>query len=383
MQSGPLIPFVLPSQVFSASGNFNVPLDTLPKRINNGLIAHVASFLFALPLAPTYSSGVGTLVGDNKAVNNIPLYDGVAQRFQGNFNDMRNAERMQIGKTVFPDETYAASASTRAIVREFTFGPRNFIASPTDFIVPCSILIGSSIQGTWGALADIDANCTAASGTMRVIAMIYGLDNELRIPAVYEVRSYNAGAPDIQLPGTYAYDFIAMYKSTYAAFSAGDVGNVTLDFGTGTLLQAVKAVDLSYMFNIAKNAGINGFIGEPEAASAVNQRRVNPTTPTALTDAENNLQPIWWSPLACKQSKLTVSAGTARLQWGGSLTTAQILTGRFLPANSQSQEIYVQRALANLQNMRTTTFGIKTLKGKEFKGDMKPFMSLTFKLAQK
>ena len=383
MQAGTLIPFQLPSQAYSASGAFQIALDTIPKRINNGLISHVAKFNFILPLTTTFSSGVGSIVGDNSAVNQSIIYDGIAQRFQGGFNELRTAERMQLGKPAYADETLAASAAERVICREFNFGPKNLIGAPSDFLLPALMLMGSTIQGQFGSLAAIDTNCTVATGTMRTIAWLYGLDSEMRIPPVYEVRTISATGGYLTLPGTYAYDFIAMYKSTYADWAAGEVGNVTVDFGTGPLTQAVNATDIGREFAVCKNAGTNGFSGQPSSANDVSIRSVNEGTPTALAAAENNIQPAWFSPINGKISKLTTSTGTAYLQWNGTVTSAQVQVGRFIPQNAQTLSVYAQRAMANMPDLSIVSQKIKTLKGADYKGNMGPYMPITLKLTRK
>ena len=380
MKFGHLIPYVLPSQAYSASGTATSQLKDLPKRIF-GRIAHLVAITFALAFTPTYSSGTGTQVGNHNAVRNCDIWDGKAYRFVGGFNALRAKNRLATGAERVPlPDTDTASATARYMRHTWDALPLNFQGAPSDGAIACANLVQGEVRYTFGALADIDANCTACTGSLRIIAWLMLLD-EIRIPPAYQFQALTASAADVPIPGRAAFDVVALLNSaSYDAITAGDFGAIRFDLGYGDIIPSVNSQDLTaaYQHFIGKGE-VGVFQGDQAAASDDNGKVVNHGTPTALVASPVDLQVILHSGPQSMISKLEVADVAARLQWSGTQTTGVVLYGRILPQDQSVRATNMVEALSIL-GAKQKGFGPKTLSKKGYNGPKLDFFPFVVKV---
>lgn len=366
------VPYKLPSKTFAASGHDPILLNALPKMVY-GLIAHVWKFSFNLIFTPSFVTPP-TTVGNHNVVKAIDLWDGKVIRFRGGFNHLRAKERLSSGRVRVPDaDTDTATDNARVVRRTLHMGPPNF-SKPSDFATPCGIFANGELRLTWGSLADISPDATQCTGTLRSVAWLELL-HEIRIPPIYEWFFSGAAAKEALLSGRAAYESVALLDSdSFGAIANGDFGAITFDPGGTPLVGSVPAYDLTaaYLDDYAPGE-VGVFAGEPEAASDDNGKVVNRATPTALTAAPNDLQPVVWSIPNQKISKLRVAEASALVRWNGSQSTATVIGGRILPQVDTVAASYGALAAQAIQRTPGTMVP-KTLSKQPYKGPMLDFM---------
>jgi hypothetical protein len=371
--------FPLPTKTFTAGGQDVIPLRDLPKTLY-GRICHLAAIVFTVTLTPTYTTAP-TVIGTNNIVQSCDIYDGQMYRFNGGFNEMRLKEFLAVGRLRVPDpDADTASATARYFRRVWHVGPPQMAGGQdnagTDFVIPCAALTDGECRITYGALTDISADTTAATGTIAVTAVLSLLD-EVRIPPAYQFYFQTLNAADVNLPGRAMYESLAMCDAaTMSAITAGDFGNFTLDLGFGDVVPTVASATLGDAFADDRQGGhIPSLAGEPAAASDDNAKGVNAATPTALTTAGRIVQPILWTPNKGKITKLLKADGIARLRWSGTQTSGFLLIGRILEQPPAVSGAMAQKALNNLGRASKGT-KVKTLSKVDYKGPNGAFMPL-------
>lgn len=346
MRGAMLIPIVLKTLTYSASGSDTVQLNTLPKQWM-GRLAHLAKITFDCTLTPTYSSGTGSVVGTNNIITRLEVYDGSFLRFQGGFNTLRQFERLESGGVRVADpDTDTASASARFWRRTWHAGPPKFAGGISDFALPCGMLENGELRVTYGALTDIDANCTAATGSVKIVAWVV-LYDELHIPPAYERTTYAPGAADFNVTGRSLYAFLGMGNSSaWDAIAAGDFGNVTVDLGQGQLVNSLDAEILCASYNDDFGVGeFGGLQGEPRATADDNTKQANRASPTAIVGQTADHNPVLWSGPGARITKLHKAESVLRIRWDGSQASAFLAVGRFL---EQPPTVIAQRVAESL-----------------------------------
>jgi hypothetical protein len=365
--------YVLPSQAFSAGGRTVQTLRDIPKTMF-GRFMHLWSFLFSVVITPTFTTAP-TLAGQNNVFTAADFWDGSFMRFQGGFNHMRAKELLHTGRIRNPDaDLDPASTNSRYYKRALHVGPPQYAGSPSDFVIPAGLLENGELRFSHGALTDISADTTAATGTVRVTARCVLLD-ELRIPPAYQWGYQALNAQDVNISGEAAYDVLALLNSaSFDAITAGDFGDIRVDVGGGDMVPTVKSYDLTACFVDDFAAGEIGAVnGEPEAANDDNPKIVNRSTPTAVKAAPVDLQPVVWSPPETRISKLTKAGSVVRLRWGGGQTSAVLLYGRILPQVPTVIASLVAKATARL-GVTAKDFKVKTLSKQDYDGPMGDYM---------
>jgi hypothetical protein len=374
MKAGQMVPYVLPSQTYSAGSRTTQTLRDLPKQYL-GKLAHLVKFTFGASFTPTHTTAPST-VGNNNLITACDFWDGSFMRFQGGFNHLRFKEHLQTGRYRLPDaDTDTASGTARYYRRVMHVGPPQFEGAPSDFAIPTGMLENGELRFTHGALTDLSADTTAASGTVRVVAWLLLLD-EIRIPPAYQFINQSANAADINLAGRAMYTEIALLDSgSFGNWGNGELGNIRLDLGQGDVVPSVNHADLLAGFHddFATGHHPGATNGAGEAASDDNAKIVNSGTPTALTGAGRELAPVLWSPPGSRIQKCYVAESVARLRWDGTQASAIVLIGRILPQPSSVIATAVGKAVGRL-GLTPGKPRIKTASKNEYKNDKAEFM---------
>ncbi len=346
---------------WTAGADFPVTLQNLPDLLGNA-IAHVISFDITLNLTPTYTTAP-TNVGHNFAVRQVQLFDGERDWIQQcGFNALRAFERGENRKLLLPDAILGnGSTNPRYIRRRLSFGPPGM--KWEDGLMPCSQLNqGGLITLSAGALTDISADCTASTGTYDITANLVGLQ-ELRIPPWYQriMLPLTNGTPVSQKA---LYALIMMINSTsYDAFAAGDLGNISLDgVEGGVLLKPTKAQQLTLTAQAdAGNGNFDVPTGDPANATYdVNARQLNLTTPTAFAAQALDLQLAQWLAKDARITKLPANIPSAlTVTISGSNSGTQCLFGRYLPYTATMAAETANRCFRKLTNRSWGSVGLR------------------------
>lgn len=373
-----LVPYQLPTQTWAAGSRTVQSLRDLPKQYL-GKLAHLAKIVFSPTLSPTYAAAFVTTVGHNNLFTSLDFYDGQYMRFQGGFNHLRAKERMHTGRIRLADATTAAgTTNARVFKRVLHMGPPQFSNSPADFVVPTGILENAELRIQHGALADLTgATVTACTGSMKVTAWLMLLDS-VNLPPAYQYTNQATTAGDVQLSGRALYESIALVTdSTFAAWTAGQIGNVRLDLGAGDIIPSIRINDLAAAMHDDFNAGEVGAVApEPEVTTydtnySIINRGANPAT--ALATPANDLAPVLWSPQNQRITKMPKAESVARLKWDGSQGTGTVLVGRILPQPPSVLAANLGRAIGRL-NLNSKIPKVKTASKETYVGPLGEFM---------
>lgn len=378
--------FPLRAPTFAVGGTDVTPLDVLPTTLGDGLIAHLAGFVFDVSTTPTLSSGTADVYGQNNLVELLEFNDGLNLRSRSSFNELRFREYMENGRLIMPDPDAAATTESPQFRRYLPIGPMNMAGSPSDWMIPCACLEGGSLQ--WNFLSALNryaTNATALSSTsIRVSALLVGLRNEMRIPPLFEWNRIPAGQADVAIPGHCLYTHLAMVNTLTTpgtALTAGLFSAVGIDTGKGSIrTQDVEAYGAA--FNAVMRSGhVNGLMGEPRSATDDNAKMVNGATPTALLGASAVLQPIICTPEDTRITKGAYEAGSQlRLVWTGSQSTAGLLFGRIVEQSDAAEAMLAARGIDRLRK-QVTARTCKTLNKDTYVGSREGFLPHAYKVA--
>lgn len=380
--------YQLPSPIYSVGGTYPLPLQNLPAQLF-GRLVHVAGIVYDNTFTPTYTTAP-TVIGNNNLVVRADFFDGDILRFQGSYNILRALERLTSGGIRTADtKTNTASASARYLTRVLHLGPPEFAGFPSDYAIPIGMLQSGQINFNFGALTDMSADTTAITASIQVFAKLVILD-EVRIPPLFQAMYQAFNATKSLIPGRALYNFIGILPSasnTFAStttFSAGDLGNIRVDFGQGPLVNSIPAASLwrSYNDEWAKGS-FNGIQGEPGGATDLNVQEPDPASNTALHSMPADLQPTVWQARQGRISKCFAAASQITVEWTGSKTAGQFLFTRHLSMNEALVKKYLTAAVGGA-GLTPKGGSIKTLGKKPYpqppNGPYREFMPLKVKV---
>ncbi len=337
MQAQP-IPFPLPAVNFAAGGRSTVDLSPIPAQMG-GRAVLVAAITFDVQATPTLSSGSATPEELQGAVRNISIKDSVRTHFDGSFASLRLFEALERGQLFAPEPDAALTGEAVNFQRTFSFPPP-LMVKPSDFFLSAAVLgQGSAIDFSFGALTDVDANCTALTMVISPVAWLV-LADDAKLPPMLE-RKEQTITKDVAVGAEAAYLFVGLCKSNaFAAFSAGDLANLSITAsGIQTKQLHAAAFGRAYLEQMQVGA-ISQVQGEPRAATDDNGKIPNGT---ALQAASAKLQPLIWTP---KAGKITKTAFLGRneltIGWTGTATNAYGLMTRILKRTKEVEEQYLQ-----------------------------------------
>lgn len=364
MEGFQLIPFDLGSQAWVANQPLMFSLQNLQTFIGMG-IGHTVFFDFELQITPTYTTAP-TIVGLNNAIAGLQIYDGERQWLPtgASFNMLRMFERVENGRIILPDPvTNGASAGLRVVRRRYAWAPPQMYGQPSDSAMPNAILNqGGYIQATCSPLTSISADTTAATGTLQITAWQARYFNKLVMPSWHE-RLMMAITNGQQFNQEALYSSIAfLNSSSFDAFAAGDIGNVTLNTGTEYPMSSIGASRLTAAHNADFMVGqFDPVNGDPLSATLdINGRTMNSGTPTAITNTPIDLQVVSSAPRDCRLTKLNVNVpATLTVSFSGSNSGTQALLARFRKLGAVERGVSLAKALIRLPGRTAKDFGLR------------------------
>lgn len=385
MKTGQLVPYQLPTVIWSENGSASQTLRDVPIQVG-GRTAHIAAIQWELDLDISYTTAP-TIQGFNAAISNLIIRDGRNVLFQGNLNTLRAIEAYENGgRVINPDpDTNGGTGNNAYVGRTWFPGPPLFAGAPNDFMIPVSVLESAEISYTFPALTAISADATAGTVAINTTVWLYLTDKELRVPPVVERNVYPMGtAVDVPLTGRALYPYLFMLNSAGVdAFAAADIGDITIDTGTSQPISAIAAEVLGRAYNAQMRQGQFGIVaGEPRAATDDNLSVKNSGTPTALVAATAAIQPVLWCPEDSMISRIIVQAESVlRLRQSGAGTGHIVVATRLLEQPEAVVAERVGRALSRLRmNAEKAGSRIKTLSKATYNGPRKDFMPVGIKL---
>jgi hypothetical protein len=364
----------LTAQTFSLGNNFQVLLQDLPTRINNRL-AHLKSITFEATATLTYTAAP-TVIGHNNLVKTLTIQDGrsVRGQFPGGFNDLRFFERFENGALPYADAiTNNATGNPVYFCRKWSVGPPCMYGSPSDYLLPCAALLNGSIDGQWAsALTDFSSDTTVATASLAIVAELVVCD-DLKVSPFYERRRMTV-SNEQTIAGSGAYAFLALgNSSSYDAFAAADLSDITVETSDGVQMNAIAAEILARAYNADFSKGsIGGFTGEPRNATYdLNNRIVNLGTPTAIAAQALDLQPVLWNPPGGRLTKQLYCTNTnLKLTSTGTQTSGTVAyLGRFLDQNGPAVATIMDEAAKELGvQVKQADLSVDTASGFPYKG---------------
>ena len=374
-----LYPFPMKTPTFTLNGKDTLSMETLPDTIFNR-IAHLVSFMIDVYVVPTFTTAP-TINGIMSILNNLVFFDGFSERQNISGQLLRLANIVENGKQIVPDpDTDSGTGNAFAFRIPLLMGPPSSAGYPTDYLIPCAALKSAELRFTFGGLTDFSADCTALNNVnIRVTAMLAALDNQVRVPPAFERRSYNFGTNEAIIQGKALYPFAFMTKQSLAAFSAADLGEVTIDTGIGSVPSIITS-SLTAIAQMETRAGIiTQLRGEPRAATDDNEKTVNLGTPTALKASDAIVQSLIHSPDGHRTSKCLFEATSAmRVKWTGNFATPTVTVGRILEQPVTAQAAMATRAIAALGKNVPSASKVKTLEGRDYSGPRELYLPRVF-----
>lgn len=376
--------YPLKSPTFAPNASDTVSLDSIPSTCLAG-ITHVLGFLFVPRLTPALTTAPTTQVQMNNLNARITINNGFSNVFDGNFNSARLFEMAENGKLLSPDADAAANGAIMQYARYIPLGPTHFAGSPTDFVFPAAAMRSGSIAVTWNAVTGLSADTTAwNSAVCELYAVCCGIPNEIRVPPAFERQSYAFGTSELIIQGRAAYATLAMQSGntllTPTAITAGQIGNVTIDTGRGSLY-TVTAQALTQLQYLQSGSGIiSELAGEPLSATTDSPKSVNIATPTALVGSVALCQSLVYSGPDMRISKLMVRSDSGlRVRWSGTLTSGMIHAARILSQSQSARAAIAARAVDELK-LKIKDFKVKTLSKTPYDGPDEDLMPWTVKV---
>jgi len=368
------IKFPLSAVTWSANGRAQVDFNGVPTQLG-GRICHATSIGFDVQATPTLSSGTATPEELQAAVRSVQVRDGVLERFSGSFKSMRLYEALENGLLFAPEPDAASTTEAVNYLRVLNMGPRSF-ANPGDFYLPAACLKGGSIDFSFGALTDVDANCTGLTCTIQPYVNLVLMD-DVRLPTVVE-RKEASVSNGVSLTQEALYAFLGLADaSTFTALAAGDFANVEISANGFSQRQLhVTALERAYHDEMMAG-GFSQVHGEPRAATDDNPKVSNGT---AIAAADARLSPVIWSPTGSKITRLAWHAAPGlEVKWSGTNATAYALATRFLPRSPQLAAQYTALVEQHL-GVKVRSGDVKTLTKRAYSGPRAPYMPLTIKV---
>lgn len=373
------------SGAYAAGSQWVSSFNDLPDTID-GMVCHLAGILFDLEYSPAYTTAP-TIYGHNSIVNQLAISDGVNQRLDVlGFNGLRSHEIFETGDVSTPDpDTNSATGNRVRLQRVWLPGPANF--NQNDFMLPVPCVKGGEVRGTWNALTGLSADTTAITlNRFTMVALLALRPDEFRIPVLFERKTSQLNSTNQPIQGRGAYSHLGLTKTTYAAFAAGELGNISVDTG--------KGIKGGIPIPAAVLDGVNQFLtsrsqftkirGEFATATVDNEKTVNLGTPTALVATDATHASIVTSPPNGRLTKLTVEGSNIKPNWTGTQTTVLAHYGRVLEQSSQAVASMILRGCEQLDkeyipgNSKIATDS-KTM----YRGNKQASMPYKYKLSKK
>jgi hypothetical protein len=370
------IPFPLPAVTFSANGRASVDLSQIPPTID-GRFVDVEGISFAVNATPTLTSGSATSDELQKMVRNINIRDAVRTHFDGSFASMRLFEMLEQGQLMSPEPDAAATTEAVNFQRFWRPGPPLF-HKPEDFFLPAGALgQGAAIDISFGALTDVDAQCTALTASITPVAWL-SLSDDVGLPSIYERREL-ALTKDVPVQGEAIYAFLGLCKTNaFPVIAAGDYSNVTLA-AKGIQTRQVHVAVLERAYHDQMRAGLFTQVhGEILAATDDNPKVA---AATAIAPATSVMSPLIWAGPNSKTSKLPFSAqNQLTVGWSGTQTAAYALAGRILKRTEELEAQYLQTIQQKI-GQRLRPGSIDTASKKAYTGPRGRYLPVKFKVA--
>lgn len=373
--------YTLRTPQFAAGGQDAVSLEALPTKIF-GRIAHLQGILINYVVTPTLTTSPTTPAQTHSLIKSMVFYDGIAERFNASFYDLRQFEIMENGFLQTPDPALTGTGVQVRVSRYLPMGPVAYEGNPTDFLLPVAALRSGEIRLNFGALTDWSADTTVFGAVnIQLVAVLVPLDGEIRLPPAFERRTFNYGSSEAQVQGQALYTSLGIAKQSNAAFTAGDLLSVSWDSGLGQAPTAETSSLTTLAQYFLRSSVIGQLAGEPRGAADTNLRTVNLATPTALQPADFALQAVIMSPENARISKIIAdSQSSMRIKWTGSLTTPKLLVSRILRQPQSASAAYAGRAAQSL-GLKMGATRVKTSDKTDYNGPRQEYMPLSMKLS--
>lgn len=378
MKNLQIVPYPLSQLPYAAGGRASYPLDQIPLS-QFGRIAHLVGFLLDVRMTPTFTTAP-TLAGFWSVIQNLVFFDSASERQNLSAFQLRAKLIQECGKNPMPDPDLNGGTGSTFYGRLFLpAGPLNSAGWSTDWIYPVAALKSGELRLQFGALTSFSADTTGITGTVGVTALLAVLDGEIRVPPAYERRAFNYSSNDVIVQGKALYNSALMMKQSNGAFSAGDVGNITIDTGAGSV-PATPSVQWSAIAQLGNLSTIMTQLrGEPLAATDDNEKVVNLSTPTAIAAADPLIQSIIPPIMDGRISKLQFEALSGmRFFWSGTFNTPSIVVGRILSQPLEAASAIAAKATEQLGRKAPTSSKVKTLSGREWRRGLEEAMYMPF-----
>lgn len=367
MKSLQIVPYPLTNQNAVAGGRATYAFDQIPVS-QFGRIAHMIGLLFDLRITPTFTTAP-TLAGFWSFLNSLVFYDSASERTNLSAFQLRAMLIEEAGRDILPNPDLNTGTGNMFAARMFLpLGPLNSAGWSTDWLYPVAALKSGEMRIGFGALTDFSADTSAITATLNVSALLAVLDNEIRVPPAYERRAFNFSANDNVVQGRALYNNAILMKQSNGAFAAGDLGNLTIDTGDGSI-PATPATQYTAMSQLAKGAGIiTQLRGEPVVATDDNEKIVNLSSPTAIQAADPLIQTLIPSFMDGRITKQQFEAMAGmRFKWTGAFATPSIVVGRTLAQPQAASTLIAAKAADVLKKGAPANGKVKTLSGRPWR----------------
>jgi hypothetical protein len=342
-----------------AAGDFVINMSNLERTKGDFILHLVALEIQVICSAVTLSSGSLTPEQAHAIIKSLVWQDGTLQRFGGSLLTLRTFEEFEQGGRRRPEALTISSGGTTVVRRTLNVGPPMLWGSPTDFCIANAALKDATLTIGFDALANINANLTALTASVEVVARCIGLRGEARVPPPVERKTLPLGTGGTML-GECLVPFMFAGKNTLpywtTAIAAGDIGNVTISDGKAPTVANVHASEIADGYNQAfstHNSMGGGFIGEPRDANDTYLREINPGTPTAWQAQTSRVQPLLSMGPDARLSKcLTNPKAALQLDYTGSASQLIVGATRVLPQSAER--------IGVLAKVVSDAYGLKT-----------------------
>ena len=306
MQISQYKPIRLGKVSFVAGGSYTLKLDKLKPRLDNAGISHLRAIQFSCKATPTITGGGSeSAVTLNKAIKSLIITDGTSRKhFDGSFASLRAYEAYENGRLPYPEPDAAATGEQVNFVRAWDAALATFL-KPHDFVLPAACWQDGTIEFGFAALADLDANLTALTLDVEVIAWVFA-QQDLIIGAQLERKEINVTS-DVAVNQEALIPFFAVANSKdFDVFTAGDIGNMSISDEVSTAPEKIdrRVFEDGYHRDF-KVGDFSQIHGDLRAATDDNPKVRNGT---ALASAPSYLQPVIWSQPGSRLSKVVYSA---------------------------------------------------------------------------
>jgi hypothetical protein len=367
----PYLATVNGATAYAAGGQPVASFNDLPNTVD-GDICHLAGIFIDIEYTPTFTTAP-TIYGINNLVSALVISDGVNPRCDvAGFNALRSFEIFETGDVLTPDpDTNSGSGNRFRVSRLWLPGHGNL--EQRDFMLPIAAIRNGELRMTWGALASHSADTTAITiNRLSVVAMLALRPGEFRIPPFYERRTQLLASTGQSIQGQGKYATLGLTKTNYAAFAAGDLGNLTVDTGKG--IKGGIAIPAAAYDGVnqalLKTGPFTKIRGEFAAATVDNEKTVNLGTPTALTAPDATHQSLYTTPRGGFITKIPLEGKNVKVNWTGTFGALNAQYGRIVPQSPSAVAAMAVRACTDLERpFMKDNLSVATRSKKLYNGD--------------